>query len=67
MGGFSSVLFFLGLGEGTVTLSVPITGVSGVGYVGYVSVWGIIDESQTAGWNDVDSSETDDWTDVISN
>lgn len=41
------------------------TGVQAVGGVGYVNIWGLVDDAQSPGWQSIDDAQNVTWTAVI--
>jgi hypothetical protein len=47
-----------------VGIDVNVTGVQGVGQVGSVLVWSIVNDSQTVNWQNVNDAQANVWTRV---
>ena len=52
------------VGQTLESVIVP-TGVQAVGGVGYVNIWGLVDDSQSAGWQNIDITQSVTWSAVI--
>ena len=45
-----------------IDAQVSVTGVQGVGQVGSVLVWSIVNDSQTVNWQNVNDAQANVWT-----
>lgn len=56
---------FVGTVDQTLESIIVPTGVQAVGGVGYVNIWGLVDDSQSAGWQNIDITQSVTWSAVI--